>query len=243
MLHLTSAACLLIGITPRVVTPQSASQLAAFDALMLSPIGALSPIARDPADAGRPGNVLSLRYGRWRYDADDAVHDNIGLTWARRFAFARTEVVLIGAYAVVECRTCSGWAMGGLAVQSTVFAHVARSNPERAWRTAVGSQLNLGGARYRGAARASTRSASLTLPLEAAVPLWWTHAIGITVFPGFGYGSISTSDLSQSGFAPIVGGSIAWTITSHLVLNVGGQRVVIPRGTTQFGASMSWVSR
>ena len=243
LLSLAAATFLLLGAEPRVLAAQTLSQLAAFDGLMLSPIGALSPFVHDPLDAGKPGDEFGFRYGRWRYDVDDAVHDNVGLTWARRFTFARTEVALTGAYAAVECGTCSGWVMGGLSVRSTVVERVAAAERESTWRASAGMQLDIGGARYRGVERASTTSASITLPVEVVAPLRWTNSIGVAVLPGFGYGNISSTDVSQSGVVPMVGGSLMWAITSRVVLGVGVQRLIIPNGTTQVGASFLWDTR
>ena len=243
LVRLAAVTSLLLGAEPRVLAAQTSSQLAAFDGLMLSPIGALSPFVHDPLDAGKPGDEFGFRYGRWRYDTDDAVHDNIGLTWARRFTFVHAEVAVTGAYAAVECGTCSGWAMGGLSIRSTVVERVAAAERESAWRASAGVQVDIGGARYRGVERSSTTSASITLPVEAVVPLRWTNSIGFAVLPGFGYGNISSTDVSQSGVVPMVGGSIMWAITSRVVLGVGVQRLIIPNGTTQVGASFLWDTR
>ena len=114
------AVCAVCAVAPRTIAAQTTDQLAAWYGLMLSPVGAVAPIANDPALAGLPGSTLSVRYGRWRYDVDDVVHDNIGLTWSRRFAFLRTEIAVTGAYQLDECRLCSGWEMAGVSLRSTV---------------------------------------------------------------------------------------------------------------------------
>ena len=233
----------MFGAAPRVTVAQTVNQLAAWDGLMLSPIGALAPVAHDPAYAGKPGDVLSLRHGRWRYDADDAVHDTFALTWAHRFAFARTEVAVTGGYALVECGTCSGWQMAGLSLHSTVFQRVAAYDRMNAFRSGVGIRLDVGGAHFHGEDRSSTISASVTMPMEVTLPLPWTSSLGLAVVPGLGYGSISSSGLTENGIVPMLGGAIAWAITSRVVLDVGAQRVIIPNGTTQVGAAISWTIR
>ena len=74
-----AGALLASGALPCVVAAQTIGDRAAWDALILSPIGALAPLARDPVDdEARQANVW-LRYGRWRYDGNDAVHNNTGI--------------------------------------------------------------------------------------------------------------------------------------------------------------------
>jgi hypothetical protein len=207
---------------------------------MLSPAGAVLPTANDPADAGKAGDALSLRYGRWQYDSDDAIHDNFGVTWAHQFAFARTELAVTGAYALVECGTCSGWQMFSVSLRSQVFRYAKSADIANGVRASVSLRVEAGGARYKGGEGSSTFSLAGTVPLEVTLPLTWTHSIGLLFQPGIGYGSISSAGISDHGIDGILGGAVAWGVTSHLTLNVGVQRVVIPGSTSLVGASVTW---
>jgi hypothetical protein len=221
---------------PRVVEAQTAEQLAAWYGLMLSPIGALAPIAHDPSLAGVPGSTLSLRYGRWRYDDDDEVHDNIGLTWAHRFAWLRTEIAVTGAYQPDECGSCGGWQIAGLTVRSTVV----RLESARAIRFGVAATVDVGGAKYHGVGGATTFSLAGALPLEFTVSLPWTSSLSLAAIPGIGYGRITSDYRTNSGVLGSLGGAVAWAITSRATLDVGVQRVIMSRSVPQIGAAFSW---
>src|SRR5437867_2250129 len=85
----------LLGLVSRALPAQSAADLAAWDGLMLSPFGALPPLARDGQDTR---NALAVRYGRWRFNGDDAPHNNFGATLAMPLSAARSEITATGAY-------------------------------------------------------------------------------------------------------------------------------------------------
>jgi hypothetical protein len=228
------------GVGPRQAAPQSASQLGAWDGLMLSPVGALAPVARDPGEMASRGNELSLRYGRWRYDADDAVHDNIGLTWSHSLGFAKSLLSLTGAAGLVECPTCSAWELGGVDLQSTLWDRTFAGAHGRPITAGAGLRASVGGARYRGSDASSAVSAAIAMPIDIALPLSEAASLCASIVPGFGFGRIEGTDLAESGMLPMVGAAVAWTLTSNLGLDLGVQRIVIAGGPTQLGAALSW---
>lgn len=234
-----AAGVAVCAAAPRLAAAQSTDQLAAWYGMMLSPIGAVAPIAHDPALAGLPGSSLSLRYGRWRYDADDKVHDNFGLTWSRRFAFLRTEIALTGAYQFGQCRSCSRWEIAGVSLRSTILRLSSSSDRTRAVRLGVAATVDVGGAKYLGTGGATTFSVAGSAPIELAFPLGWS-SLSLAVIPGIGVGRISADARSNSGALGSFGGAIAWAITSHATLDVGVQRIIMPRSVPQVGAAFSW---
>ena len=238
----TLIVCCLVAV-PTVLVAQTASQLAAWAGLILSPTGSVAPVVRDPLYAGVPGSTVSARYGRWQYDADDAVHDNFGLTWSKRFAYHRTEISLTGAYTLVECGTCSAWQMMGVGVRSAIYRRVAAVDPEHAMRFGAGVTMNVGYATFKGAGRASTLSVVGEMPLEASFPLYGTSTFRVTLLPGLGYGTITSDGRTDGGIIPIYGGAIGWAPSRRFAINVGIQRPVIPRSTAQVGAAISWEYR
>ena len=224
----------------RPVAGQSASQLAAWDGMVLTPVGALAPVARDPGAAAPGVYDASLRYGRWRYDADDVVHDNIGLTVRRSFGFARTQLSLTFGYGLVECPTCSGWQFGGVDLRSSVWNHNFGTADRRPISAGAALQLSVGGARYRGTDASTATSVALGLPIEIAFPVWKASQFRAAIIPGYGYGRIASADFAASGFLPTIGGAIAWNVASFVTVDVGVQRIIIAGGPTQLGASLSW---
>lgn len=236
------AMCAVCAAAPRIAAAQTTEQLAAWYGLMLSPIGALAPTAHDPALAGLPGSALALRYGRWRYDADDEVHDNFGLTWSRRFAFLRTELAVTGAYQLDQCGSCSGWEMAGVSLRSTIFrlSSADRADAQsRAVRFGVATTFDAGGAKFHGTGGATTFSLAGSAPIELAFPLW-SSSLSVAVIPGIGFGRISADARSTSGVLGTLGGAIAWAITRRATLDIGVQRIIMPRSVPQVGAAFTW---
>jgi len=230
---------MLLCARPGEAAAQSARQLGAWDGLVLSPAGSLAPVARDPADAGSGAGELLLRYGRWRYDSDDAVHDNIGLTWSHALGFARARVEVTGAYQLVECPTCSAWEMGGIDLESTVWSHAFGSARGRPVDAGAGLRLSLGASQFLGSQATTTRSVALTVPVALALPVGTASSLSASIFPGVGYGRIASADLTESGFLPMIGAAVAWSITQRMGVDVGMQQVVIAGGPIQVGAAFS----
>jgi hypothetical protein len=231
---------ILLAVGPRETAAQNANQLGAWDGLMLSPVGALAPVARAPGEMASGADEVSLRFGRWRYDPDDAVHDNIGVTWSHGLGFARAQLALSAAYELVECPTCSAWASGDVVVQSALWERGFAGADRRPIRTGIGLRLSLGGARYLGAERATAGSAAVTAPIDIALPLWRTSLLCASIVPGFGFGHVTGADFGAGGFLPMIGAAVSWTVTSRVGVNVGAQRIIIAGGPTQLGAALSW---
>jgi len=101
-----AAVVLTAGIIPCALGAQSAADRAAWNAMILSPLGALAPLARAPLDDDVPQSKVWLRYGQWKYDVDDAIHSNIGITVFRRLPLASTELSLTGASLPLSCASC-----------------------------------------------------------------------------------------------------------------------------------------
>jgi hypothetical protein len=230
---------LALVLAPRATRAQSASQLGAWDGLILSPVGALAPMVRDLGAIGSRSDELSLRYGRWRYDEDDVVHDNIGLTWSRNLGFARAQLSLTGAYVLVECPTCSAWAMGGVDLESTMWTRHFASANVRPVATSVGLRVSLGGSRYLGTETTTSASAAVILPVDIALPFGKTSSLSASILPGFGFGRVTSTEVAESGTLPMIGAAIAWTVTSRTRLDIGVQRIIIAGGPTQLGAAFS----
>ena len=228
------------GFGSRSALAQTTNQLGAWDGLMVSPAGALAPVAHAPGDLPAGATELSLRYGRWTYDSDDAVHDNIGLTLLRGIGFAHAQLSITGMYESVECPTCSGWAAGDVTLESTLWKHHAASEGLRHPETEIGLRFSLGGAKYLGAEASTAWSSALTVPLNISIPLWGSSLMCASLFPGYGFGHVAGADFGAGGFLPIVGAAVSVTVTSRLALNVGAQRVFISGGPTQLGAALAF---
>jgi hypothetical protein len=226
---------LAAGVIPCALAAQSASDRAAWNALILSPIGALAPLARDAGDDGSESNVW-LRYGRWRYDVDDAIHNNTGVTVFRELPFASSELSITGAYLSLSCAACPSWVSGGVGLQSSLWQHGSREEGS----ASVGLRTDVGGAHYRGESQTSAASAASALIVSVGRPFFRESHLSATVSPGFGMGRIALIDGIHNGARPTLGAALAWTFKSGLALNIGMQRIVIAGGPTQLGAGLGW---
>ena len=227
-----------LAAVPRDTTAQAAGQIAAWDGLTFSPVGALAPLARAPGELPADGIDFSIRYGRWRYDPDDAVHDAFALTWARGFAFLKTRLEITGGYGLVECPTCSGSVLGGIDLESQLWEHGAVDGD--AVRTGMSVRLSLGGASNLAAERSTAGSTAIAVPLDVALPLWRGTLVSIAVLPGFGYGHIANADFGNGGLLPMIGAAVSLRAGPRVGMHVGMQRVVISGGPTLIGAALSW---
>ena len=239
MVLLTTVAC---GVfSPRTGQAQSSNDLAAFSALIVSPSGALAPIAVDNGQRQAEHTSLAIRFGAWRYDLDDAEHQNVALTYAHRIAGTRASVSLTGAYLVLAC-TCSAWTSGGVAVKTTLWNSNARhTTAPRTMHIAI--DLASGGARYSGVGHATAYASSGVLDVGVGLATFKHTRLAVTVNPGIGYGRLQSTDASGHGFRTLLGASVSWRTPIGLALDVGMQRVVLAGGPTAYGGGLSWHSK
>jgi hypothetical protein len=235
------------GVIPCAVAGQSASDRAAWDALILSPVGGLAPLARysgeasdedeDEDEDSQPLSNVWLRYGRWRHDAHDAIHNNIGITVFQSVPFANSELSITGAYLSLSCAACPSWVSGGASLQSTLWQHGDLNDPSGS----VGLRLDVGGAHYRGESQTTAASATSAVVFSVGGPFIGQSHLAAAVSPGIGFGRIVLVDGIHSGTRPTLGAALAWTLPSGLALNLGIQRIVIAGGPTQMGLGVGWL--
>ncbi|GAC1655133.1 MAG: hypothetical protein NVS4B3_19610 [Gemmatimonadaceae bacterium] len=240
---LSSGVTLLLGARASTLAAQSASDLAAWDGLMLSPVGALPPRARNNDDEKAGRNAVSLQYGRWRYDPADAIHNNIGVTLSHRIDIWNTEVALTGAYLSLSCGLCSSWASGGIDLQSTFWHRALTGSLEEGTSATFGLRTGIGGARYLGAGHATAFSVAAAAAIGVGLPFIWASRPSASVLPGFGFGRLASADVKAHGTRPSLGGALAWTFGSGFGVDVGAQRIFISGGPTQLGMGLAWNGR
>ena len=231
-------AMLASGVVACALVAQSESDRAAWNAMMLSPVGALAPLARDPIDDDTRQANAWLRYGRWRYDVDDAIHNTVGVTVSRPIPFplASTELSLTGAYVSLSCSMCPSWISGGVSVSSTL---VQRGEIDGTF-TSLGVRSDVGGAHYRGSSQTDAGSFATAVVAELGVPLILNWHLSVTISPGIGTGRIALADGIHSGTRRTLGAALALIHASGLALNVGMQKVMIAGGPTEVGAALGW---
>lgn len=226
---------------PRAARAQSLGDLAAWDALVVTPIGALPPRARLSDDAAP--RELSIRYGRWRYDIDDAIHNDVGVTVARDVGFAHGSVALTGAYLSLSCGTCDAWVAGGLELQSHLLHEHIGGDSAGGVNATLGVRLNAGSARFLGDGHATALSLAGAGVLGVSLSLPRDTRLSVAVMPGVGVGRFASVDETASGTRRTYAVAAALALHHGLVLDVGFQRIVIDGGPMQLGAGLAWRAR
>jgi hypothetical protein len=226
----------------RSVEAQSTGDLAAWDALMVTPVGALPPRAHDALFADVPRTELSFRYGRWRYDVDDAIHNDFGVTVTRALGVARTSISLTGAYLSLSCGTCSAWVSGGLEAQTQLISLRLAGDSARDVSVSAAVVASGGVARFLGDGHATAGSVAGAASFAVVFPVS-SSRVSLTVLPGVGVGRFSSVDEDAYGTRPILGASAACALPWGVVADLGFRRVYIDGGPIQVGLGLSWGTR
>jgi hypothetical protein len=227
----------------RVAIAQSVGDLAAWDALVVTPVGALSPRQRSALYTDSARTELSFRYGRWRYDIDDAIHNNMGITYGRQLGFAHTGIAVTAAYLSLSCGGCQAWMSGGIEAQTQLYRLALGGDSLPDLAASLGLRTTAGAARFMGEGHAVATSASAAATFGLAFPWAWSSRILISVLPGYGVGRFSSVDETAYGTRPMLGGSMLMALPSGFVMDFGFQRIVIDGGPSQIGAALSWMRR
>jgi hypothetical protein len=221
---------------------QSSSDLAAFNALIVSPAGALPPTADDD---GRPlpdRAALFVSYGRWRYDINDAIHHNLGITLRDRLGTSTTSIAVTGAYLSSSC-DCAGWWSAGVSLKSILWrSEPASDSPLRAGGH-VAVEALAGGAQFSGVGHASAFSLASTLDVGGSVRVSNSSRLALSLLPGVGYGHLTSVDEVGGGTRPLLGAAVSWIFARGVSIDLGTRRIVIAGGPTQLGAGVSWHRR
>ncbi len=210
---------------------------------MLLPVGALPPQARDYTGARPDQTEFSIRYGGWRYDINDGVHNNYGATLTRRIGGSSTTVSLTGAYLSLSC-DCSVWASAGLSARSILWSGAQKnaSGSGVSWHVAISGMV--GGARFAGEGHAKALAAQSALDLGVGVPVLHGSRVNLSVFPGIGVGRLdSDDDDTHGGVRQTLGAALSWAFPRGFSIDLGTQRVILVGGPEQYGLGISWRRR
>lgn len=238
---LVALALTCVGANERL-TAQSSSDLAAFNALIVSPAGALPPSANDD---GRPlpdRAALFVSYGRWRYDINDAIHHNLGVTVRDRVGASNTSLAATGAYLSSSC-DCEGWWSGGVSLESVLWRSALSSDSKLRATGHVAIDAMAGGARFSGVGHASAYSFAGALDVGGSVRMSSSSRLAFSIFPGFGYGHLSSVDELGGGTRPLLGAAASLMFSRGVSIDVGARRIVLAGGPTQLGVGVSWHRR
>jgi hypothetical protein len=208
---------------------------------MLSPIGVFSPPV-SAADGSAPAGTLAIRFGRWRYNYDDAAHETYGVTWVHTVG-SRSRAAVTGAYNYIACAYCPGWVIGGVDFESALARGVISSSIRRPVWASLAVRASAGGGHLRVDTGSVARSIAVEAPMYMRVRWSTNHDLSASLTPGLGYGRMSGAGSSDGGVRPMLGLTTAWNLKGPLAIELGGHRVFVKGGPVELGVSFTWGSQ
>jgi hypothetical protein len=228
---------------------QSDGDIAAFNALMFTPIGGLPPIMTSTISADLQRSAqFSLRYGYTSGGPRDVLFGNgdlnaFGFSGVLPMGLGST-VTLTGGVASPECGNCDPGLMlsvGGDMRLTTMPMGSARDAAR--FTISLNGEFGFGKPKLPLGLVSSVWSGAVGLPI-GLVSGGRNAGMRIVPFitPAFGFGNVDfAEDIdSESGSRFMLGGGVGvYNPTSSIVLNLGFQYVAIDNGGTQIGLSLT----
>ncbi len=236
--HVALVVVALILITSRDAAAQPSEQdVAAYAALNLTPIGALSPMLVSPVAKGE--KYRSSFAGRLSHFAPGQGEDgnnNFGVT----YLFPAGPVALSGTLGYVKESGDGGEGLilGGADLHATLWNNAVAASTSA---TSLNFQASLGYGRHNDF---DALSMAVGFPLALTMMQASKSKFVLFVTPGFGWGRLSTDVLgptvSESGTRPFAGAGGSWTSAAGWGLHASYNRIFIEDGGNTFGAGFTW---
>jgi hypothetical protein len=236
----TVAGVCALAAAVRAGNAQTRSELSAYNALIVSPVGALPPTAVDEGRAIPDKASVAVSYGQWRFDIDDAIHHNVGLTLTHRLGGSHTSISATGAYLSSSCACPDGYS-GGVSSRTILWWNAAGARPDRISASEhIALEVWGSGARYQGAGHPNAASFAVDADLGGSIPLTRSSRLALAAFPGVGWGHYNSADETGEGIRPIYGVGLSWKFEQGVSIDFGARRIVLKDGPTELGAGVSW---
>ena len=217
-------------VGPRGIRAQSIGDVAAYGAMVSTPVAALSPIVL-PYMTGteQRGLGFAAKYGRLSLgdfgSANTLVADFTG-------PMGKGSWGLEAGYLETTCEGCEGNVMAGLHLEAPLVAAGSKTGT----LFTLGMQGTIGFAKPTDG---TAWAAGVTMPVALSMTAGRIQIVPF-VSPGIGVGLVS-ADGSHSGYRFDVGGGVGVTnVAPGLGITVGAQKVLIDGGRTVFGLGVSW---
>jgi hypothetical protein len=220
----------LVSLTSREAAAQpSDKDIAAYAALIMTPIGSHSPLLITPGTKGEKSfSSFAARFSHFSPSAGDGTN-NLAASYYLP-AGSNAALGFTGGYIMPSCDGCDGVMNLGADVNSTL------------WNSAGGASINLQGSLGWGTTDgASAMSAAIGVPLAIRMTQANKSKFHAFVTPGFGYGRVSPEGFdSESGTRPLVGAGAAWEAAAGWGLHAAFQKVIIEDGGNNFGVGFTY---
>jgi hypothetical protein len=232
------AAILVVGLAmsvPRDAAAQpSENDIAAYAALISTPVGLLSPIMVSPGTKGEKAfNTVSARYSRFTSDGFDA--NGFGGSIYHQAGVNAAVSGTIGYGVAADCSTDCGLMVAGVDLHSTLWNNASAKSTTA---MSINFQGSIG---YGNASDGTSMSVAGAFPLGLAVSQTDKSRFSAFVAPGFGWGRMSPEGgTAESGTRPMVGAGAAWLAAAGWGLHASFQKIIIEDGGNSFGLGFSW---
>lgn len=222
----------LISINNRDAAAQPSTQdVAAYAALLSTPAGGLAPIMVSPGTKGEKAfNSVSGRYSHFSCDGCSGTNAFGGTFYHQ----AGMNAAVSGTVGYATCEGCDGNLMLGGDIHSTLWNNAASKSSTLA-------SLNLQGSLgYGKAGDVNALSFAVGVPLAITMQQASKASFSAFVTPGFGWGRLSQTGVSESGTRPIVGAGAAWMAPAGWGIHASFNKVIIEDGGNSIGLGFSY---
>lgn len=219
----------------------SVTETAGFQAIVLTPIGALPVVVNGASPDSTRRFVALVRYGRYRFESGSALFHNVGASVGMMVSRR------LQAGATVASRTCGGCEGLRMASLDAAFkAWYQEADDLDGGDASLTLQVTAGWGKPNESSFTAT-SAAATLPMVVSLPQTWGGALEVFFAPAVAYGRITDHQgavlpfggIAASTRAVLSAGSslrFAEGIAAHFAVH----RVVIDDSPTQVGFGVSW---
>ena len=228
----------LLAVTSRDAAAQpSAEDVAAYGALIATPVGTFTPIVMS-RDAAAGLNTIAGRFGMFSPKTGDG-NTSLG---ASGYYKAGQNALVSGTlgYTMVGCpagATCDN----GLLLGADVLSSLWNSAGNTGTAMNVSLQGSLGWSTF---GDASFTSLAVGLPLGMTMEQASKARLSFFLTPGLGWGrtavDVSGTSVSNSGTRPMFSVGGAWVSPAGWGIHAGYQQVMIEDGGNTVGAGFSW---
>jgi hypothetical protein len=219
-------------------TGPSASDFAAWGAMMFTPIGAFAPMSAGPAKGAElGGNRAALRVSNYKMTGEQSGHMTIGGSYVTKVG---TNAVVNGTLGYQMDGNTGGenTIMLGADVISPLWAQPATAENNMALTANLQGSLGFG--KEGGDNGVTAMSLAVGVPVGMTIEQASKAKISLFLTPGFGFGRLSATGGSESGTRPFFGLGGEWTSPAGWALHLGIQKVMIDNGPTNLGAGFNY---
>jgi len=218
-------AILVVGLvslsTSEASAQPSLKDVAAYSALVFTPVGSHAPMQMQKA------NAFAVRFSHFSQEGSDGTNNLAGSYFMKAGSNALVGGTL--GYIMPGCDNCDGVFNAGVNLNSSLWSNASGA--------AIGMSGDLGWAKED---ETTFLSAAIGVPLSISKEQASKSRISAFVAPGFGFGRVSADAGSESGTRPIIGAGAAYQAVGGWALHAAFQKVMIENGGNNIGLGFSY---